>query len=122
MDEAGTQNSKLINQNYLEGIRLFNAGEYWHAHEQWEACWLIAREPEITFYQGIIQAAAALVHWQRGNPRGLQRNWEKGRPKLVALPPVMLGLDLRTLIADMDQFVTTGGDSPPKLDYIRECP
>ena len=120
MDALGTQNSELRTQNYLEGIRLFNAGEFWHAHEQWEACWLIAREPEITFYQGIIQAAAALVHWQRGNPRGLRRNWEKGRPKLVALPPVMLGLDLRALIANMDRFVIAGGDSPPVLDYIRE--
>ena len=122
MDEAGTQNSELITHNYLEGIRLFNAGEFWHAHEQWEACWLIAREPEITFYQGIIQAAAALVHWQRGNLRGLGRNWEKGRPKLVALPPVMLGLNLRALIADMDRLVKNGGDSPPILDYIRERP
>jgi uncharacterized protein len=122
MDEAGTQNSELRTQNYLEGIRLFNAGEFWHAHEQWEACWMIAREPEITFYQGIIQAAAALVHWQRGNPRGLRRNWEKGRPKLVALPPVMLGLDLRALIADMDRFVQTGADTPPILDYVGERP
>src|SRR6185295_2625715 len=107
---------------YLDGIRLFNAGEFWHAHEQWEACWLIAREPELTFYQGIIQAAAALVHWQRGNPRGLRRNWEKGRPKLVALPPVMLGLDLRALIVAMDRFIETGGDTPPRLEYIDERP
>ena len=83
---------------------------------------MIAREPETTFYQGIIQAAAALVHWQRGNPRGLRRNWEKGRPKLVALAPVMLGLDLHALIADMDRFVKTGGDSPPILEYILDRP
>jgi predicted metal-dependent hydrolase len=108
--------------NYLEGIRLFNQGEFWHAHEQWEACWRAAREPETTFYQGIIQAAAALVHWQRGNPRGLRRNWEKGRPKLIALPPSMLGLDLRRLIADMDRLVIAGGDSPPKLQNVRENP
>jgi uncharacterized protein len=95
--------------SYLEGIRLFNQGEYWHAHEQWEACWLASAEPESTFYKGIIQAAAALVHWQRGNQRGLRRNWEKGRPKLVALPPSMQGLDLRALIADMDRFVVAGG-------------
>jgi uncharacterized protein len=122
VDALGTQNSELRTQNYLEGIRLFNAGEFWHAHEQWEACWLLAREPELTFYQGIIQAAAALVHWQRGNPRGLRRNWEKGRPKLVALPPAMLGLDLRALIAAMDRFVETGGDTPPQLEYVGERP
>jgi predicted metal-dependent hydrolase len=112
-----TQNSALSTHNYLEGIRLFNAGEYWHAHEQWEACWLVAAEPEATFYKGIIQAAAALVHWKKGNPRGLRRNWEKSRPKLVALPATMQRLDLQALIADMDRFVSAGGpaEQAPRL-------
>src|SRR6266487_4998626 len=108
-----TQNSELSTHNYLEGIRLFNAGEYWHAHEQWEACWLVAAEPEATFYKGIIQAAAALVHWKKGNPRGLRRNWEKSRPKLVAQPPEMGGIDLHALIIDMDRFVLANGESTP---------
>jgi uncharacterized protein len=109
---------------YLEGIRLFNAGEFWHAHEQWEACWLSSTEPDSTFYKGIIQAAAALVHWQKHNPRGLRRNWEKSRPKLVALPPMMNGLDLRALIADMDRFVLAGGPaaSAPHLRYAADPP
>jgi predicted metal-dependent hydrolase len=118
--QSAIYNLQFLMDAYLEGIRLFNEGEFWHAHEQWEACWLAAREPESTFYQGIIQAAAALVHWQRGNSRGLRRNWEKGRPKLIALRSPMLGLDLRRLIADMDRFVITGGDLPPKLRYVRE--
>jgi predicted metal-dependent hydrolase len=106
---------------YLEGIRLFNEGEFWHAHEQWESCWIGSAEPESTFYKGIIQAAAALVHWKKGNPRGLRRNWEKSRPKLVALPPAMLGLDIRALIADMDRFVIGSGASPPRLRYTGEA-
>jgi predicted metal-dependent hydrolase len=103
---------------HLEGIRLFNAGEFWHAHEQWESCWHATVEPEATFYKGIIQAAAALVHWQRGNRRGLLRNWEKGRPKLVALPARMRGIDLQALIADMDRFVIAGGP-PERLPQLR---
>ena len=98
---------------YREGIRLFNAGEFWHAHEQWEQCWMRSSEPDSTFFKGIIQAAAALVHWQRGNPRGLRRNWEKSRPKLVALPPAVRGIDVRALIAAMDAFVLAGGLAPP---------
>lgn len=98
---------------YQDGIDLFNRGEYWHAHEQWEACWLRASEPDSTFYKGIIQAAAALVHWQRGNPRGLQRNWQKSRLKLVTLPPQMHGLDLAALIEAMDRFVQAGGQAGP---------
>jgi hypothetical protein len=98
-------------QHYREGIRLFNAGDYWHAHEQWETCWLASGEPDATFFKGIIQAAAALVHWQKGNPRGLRLNWAKSRPKLVALPPRMNDLDLRHLINQMDRFVLAGGDT-----------
>ena len=98
---------------YLEGIRLFNAGEFWHAHEQWEICWRESTEPDATFFKGMIQAAAALVHWQRGNLRGLRRNWEKGRPRLVALPVAMRGLDVRALIADMDRFVLGSGVGAP---------
>ena len=90
---------------YLEGIRLFNAGHYWHAHEQWEECWLQSAEPDATFYKGIIQAAAALVHWQKGNPRGLELNWNKSRPKLASLPPYYMGIDIAELIVAMDAFV-----------------
>lgn len=114
MDEAETT-------AYHEGIRLFNAGEFWHAHEQWESCWLRAGEPDATFYKGIIQAAAALVHWKKGNPRGLARNWQKSRAKLVGLPPVMNALDLAALIAEMDQFVAANGigESVPRLSMIK---
>jgi uncharacterized protein len=105
---------------YGEGIRLFNEGEFWHAHEQWEQCWLKASEPEASFFKGIIQAAAALVHWKKGNPRGLHLNWEKSRAKLVTLPPQMLGIDLGALIADMDRFVQADGAAmpPPRLHYL----
>lgn len=96
---------------YLEGARLFNQGEFWHAHEYWEACWRESSEPDATFYKGIIQAAAALVHWQRGNQRGLRRNWEKSRPKLVALPSPWHGLDVRALIESMDRFVLLDGQA-----------
>lgn len=109
---------------YLEGVRLFNQGEYWHAHEQWESCWLTSSEPNSTFYKGIIQAAAALVHWQRGNLRGLRRNWEKSRPKLVALPSPMNGLDVHGLIQSMDRFVLLDGmaeHSPVLCSVSPDC-
>lgn len=102
---------------FQAGVELFNHGEYWHAHEQWESCWLASSEPDATFYKGIIQAAAALVHWQRGNPRGLRRNWQKSREKLTTLPAQMHGLDLAGLIEAMDRFVGVNGQGipPPQL-------
>lgn len=95
---------------HWEGISLFNDGHFWHAHEQWEACWLGSDEPVNTFYRGIIQAAAALYHWRKGNLRGLNRSWAKSRAKLLPLAPSFGFLDLTAFIAAMDAFVA---DPPP---------
>ena len=118
---------------YLEGIRLFNAGHYWLAHEQWEACWLACRrrnievvgmappegdallDEELHFYQALIQAAAALVKWQQGNRRGLALNWAKSRARLVNLPLHYQGLDLLDLRERLDRLCTGESSDPPDL-------
>jgi len=59
-------------RRYLEHSReLFNAGEYWFAHEALETVWRsIIKEDEARVWQGLIQAAAALLHRARGNRHG----------------------------------------------------
>lgn len=104
--------------HYHDGIQLFNDGKFWHAHEEWEEAWKATADPSLRrFYQGIIQTAAALVHWQRGNPRGIHLNWSKARAKLTKLPAEMMGLDLLGLIEHMDRFETAEGVGriPPQL-------
>jgi uncharacterized protein len=103
---------------YLEGIRLFNAGHYWHAHEQWERCWLASSGQDAIFYKAIIQAAAALVKWQQGNPRGLRLNWAKSRARLDALPPRYGGLDLDALRERLDALAGGAAVEPPTLAPI----
>lgn len=107
---------------YLEGIELFNNGKFWHAHEAWEGAWMAEADPQIKlFYKGIIQTTAALVHWQKGNPKGLHLNWAKARAKLTQLPPEIMGLGIRQIVAYMDYFdkVDGCGPEPPKLILVR---
>jgi hypothetical protein len=54
-----------------EGVALFNAGRWWEAHEAWEAAWRAARGAERDRWQGLILAAAALLHRERGNAHGV---------------------------------------------------
>ena len=106
-------------EHYLAGVELFNGGRFWHAHEEWEDAWKAEHDPQLRlFYKGIIQTAAALVHWQRGNPRGLHLNWAKARPKLLALPAEVLGLNLHDLLRYMDGFEAAEGSAlpPPRLE------
>jgi predicted metal-dependent hydrolase len=54
---------------------LFNSGEYWLSHETLETVWrsIISDGDEAgaRVWQGLIQAAAALLHRQRGNRHGV---------------------------------------------------
>ncbi len=103
---------------WQSGIDLFNQGQFWHAHEAWEEAWKAEHDPQRRlFFKGIIQTAAALVHWQRGNPRGLHLNWQKARPKLLQSGERQLGLPIRPLIATMDHFEAVDGVGlePPQL-------
>jgi uncharacterized protein len=105
-------------ETFTAGVALFNNGAFWHAHEEWETAWKATDDPELRrFYKGIIQTAAALVHWQRGNPRGLHLNWGKARAKLVGLPPLMLSIQIPELIVTMDRFTAAegAGMDPPRL-------
>ena len=69
------------------GISLFNATEFWHAHEAWEELWLAAEGDRKQFLQGLIQLAAAYHHVKRGtSPRGAVRLFDAALRRLEALP------------------------------------
>ena len=105
----------MLPPEFHEGLRLFNAGEFWHAHEQWEQCWLRARGPDAQLYQALIQAAAALVKWRQGNRRGLALNWAKSRARLDTLPPSYRGIDLAALRAHMERLAAGEPIPPPTI-------
>src|SRR2546430_11227639 len=56
----------------IRARQLFNAGDYWAAHEALETVWRsIISDDAAAAWQGLIQAAAALLHLQRGNRHGV---------------------------------------------------
>lgn len=105
-------------QPYVECVRRYNAGEHWHAHEVLEDLWRATAEPERRrFYQGIIQLAAAFVHAERGNLRGVQRLLAKAEAKLQAVSSPYLGLDVAALLRAMaaaGREARTAAAAPPR--------
>jgi predicted metal-dependent hydrolase len=88
---------------FHEGIALFNKRRFFECHETWEIAWKDAEGSERILLQGLIQAAVALLHVERGNPRGARSVYAKARAKLDPLPPVIMGIDLnsfRLLLTD----------------------
>jgi hypothetical protein len=67
----------------VHAAALFNGGEYWLAHEALEGIWRsLDSGPEALVLQGLIQAAAALLHQSRGNLHGVRAVGEAALGKL----------------------------------------
>ena len=47
-------------------VEHWNAGRFWHAHEDWEDLWNEAYDEHKLWLQGLIQYAAAFFHFERG--------------------------------------------------------
>jgi hypothetical protein len=88
----------------------------------WEEVWKRARGADKLFYQGMIQAAVAILHAERGNPRGARSTWNKARAKLESLPTEHMGIALGELRVGVGAFVTSllAGDAlaPPKIRCV----
>ena len=102
------------------GADLFDAGEFWEAHEQWEEIWQRERRPVRSFYQGLIQIAAGYHHWSvKHRPRGVQLGISKGIEKLTWYLPGYLGVDSAAVIADAHRMaaLAEGKDSQWLAQY-----
>jgi predicted metal-dependent hydrolase len=65
------------------------------------------------FYQGLIQAAAALHHAARRNRTGALAVWSKAREKLEAAPDRYRGLSFARLRAELHEYFRSENTSPP---------
>ena len=63
---------RLVDQaGFSHGMRLFNAAEFYAAHEVWEDVWRpLTASGEKKFLQGLIQIAVGLHHHSTGNKAG----------------------------------------------------
>jgi hypothetical protein len=103
----------------LEHAReLFNAQDYWRAHEALETLWRsILGDPQAAqVWQGFIQAAAALLHRARGNRHGTQVVGRAALEKLAG--PQRLDVEFETVRfrAELDRAVS-GAGPPPRLEF-----
>jgi uncharacterized protein len=111
---------ELEKKLYLQGIQLFNEHEFFDAHEAWEDVWHTAYGIKHEFYQGMIQAAVALEHYRRSNPRGVLSLHKSYPPKFRNVPDRFMGLDVKRFLAAMEDALrpVTAMDPVPERGRI----
>jgi uncharacterized protein len=96
-----------------DGLRLYDAGEFFTAHEAWESVWLGAPEPEKTFLQGLIQVTAAFHHLQRNNPLGTMLLLQAALRRLDRYPACFGGISVTLLRHDIRERLRTLEEGDP---------
>ncbi len=104
---------------FLQGVALFNAGQFYKQHDVFEKHWMEDPRPIRDLYQGVLQIGVALHHVETGNYRGAVKMLRRGLPRLRSLPPVCQTLDVATLRREIraihDELVALG---PEHLDQF----
>lgn len=98
------------------GVDLYNHGFFWEAHEAWEDLWRMA-EPEsaeASFFQGLIQCAAACMKVRGGDPSAARRIADRATGHLahaVEEGAHTLGLDLPTFAHRFREWIDTAPEA-----------
>lgn len=95
-DELGERLAELH-----RAIDEFNHGWYFESHETLEDLWMVTPLPERTFMQGIIQLAAAFVHFARREYPGIFKLLDASSEKLREFAPSCFGVEVAALLDDI---------------------
>jgi hypothetical protein len=99
---------------YLAGIVLFNAHDFFEAHEVWEDLWAENAGTERKFYQGLIQAAVGLCHFSNGNLGGAAKLYRSARDYMADCGDRFLGMNVQAFWGQMAAcFQPVLGSEPP---------
>ena len=98
---------------------LFNAREYWLAHEALETVWrsIISDGDQVAarVWQGLIQAAAALLHRERGNRHGVVVVGGSALEKLAGPQHTDVEIETVRFREQLARALTSDG-APPRLE------
>lgn len=102
-------------QLYVDFLYYFNVEQdYYECHEVLEELWLA--EGRERFYQGLLQVAVGLYHFQNGNVGGAIKMMTAALDKLSDYPdPVWMGIDLCQVKRKTKEYLE-------KLEQFREKP
>jgi predicted metal-dependent hydrolase len=89
-----------------EGLRLFNAGEYFEAHEALEDAWNAEKGAVRDLYRGILQIAVVYLHITRRNYNGAIKVYARSQRWVQDWPDVCRGIQVEKLRKDAETAIT----------------
>ena len=103
-----------------QGLQLFNAGEYFDAHEALEDAWNAEPGKVRDLYRGILQIAVVYLHVTRGNYQGAVKVYGRSLRWMKDWPEVCRGIQVGQLRRDaesvINEVIRLGAEHLAELD------
>jgi hypothetical protein len=96
---------------FARGITAFRTGEFYLAHDLWEAVWHAYSPADRRFLQGLIHIAVGAYHLQCGNRKGCRSQFGKALDKLSPFAPRHWGIAVLRVIESIHQ-ADPGAEGP----------
>ncbi len=94
-----------MDARFYEGIREFNEGRYFEAHDILEDIWQGYREPDRIFLQALIHSAVGLYHLENENLKGARSQLSKACLKIEPYRPEYWGISVDILCASLKDLL-----------------
>ncbi len=94
-----------MNELFFRGIREFNEGKFFEAHDSFEEFWQAYREPDRELLQGLVQVAVGSYHLEHHNLKGARGQLSKACSKMTAYRPEHRGLSVDLLFASLQRHL-----------------
>ncbi len=112
-----------LDAHYLGYFECFNRGLFYEAHDVLEELWLTDRDgPDGAFHKGLIQLAGAFVHLKKNHLRPAAALFKLARANLLKYPEVYLRLDVKAVLALIQDFLDRLERENPASDSRAPAP
>ena len=119
-DSADDPCNAPLHPRAADGLRLFNAGEFFESHEALEDAWREEKGEARNLYRGILQIAVTYLHVTRGNYDGALKVYGRSQKWLKDWPEVCRGIYVEKMRKDAEAAIAEvrklGADQIGKFD------
>src|SRR5688500_6695927 len=97
--------SSPLHPNAILGLKHFNKGEYFEAHEELETAWKDESGEIRDLYKGILLAGVTYLHITRANYEGAVKVYGRSQKWITKWPNVCRGIEIERLRRDLDNAI-----------------
>jgi hypothetical protein len=90
-------------EGFARGVTAFREGDFYLAHDLWEAVWHSYAPADRRFLQSLIHIAVGAYHLQCGNRKGCRSQVRKAADKIGPFSPRHWGMDVGRILLGIRQ-------------------